>query len=143
MKSLVLKGLQNSVQLTLTMVLLSLSAISFSQGILKAEVRNTNCPVEHYEAYTWYFGQNAGIDFLQDPRAALTNMWGYNMPQCSAVLSDSAGNLLLYTDGKNVWDSRRLLMPNGTGLDGNPGLTQPAIIVPNPEDPDIYYIFTS
>ena len=142
MKSLVLKNFQNSVQLILVLVLLSLSAISFSQGVLKAEIRNTNCPVAHYEAYTWYFGQNAGIDFLQDPRAALTDMWGYNMPQCSAVLSDSTGKLLLYTDGKNVWDSRRLLMPNGTGLDGNPGLTQPAIIVPNPEDPDIYYIFT-
>lgn len=99
------------------------------------------------EANNWFFGHNAGIQFLDDgtviplPGSAMTTNEG-----CS-TLSDPLGNLLFYTDGRNVWDKNHVIMPNGnynagTGLNGDPSSTQSGIIVPKKDDPNIYYIFT-
>src|SRR5690606_39065151 len=46
-----------------------------------------------------------------------------------------------------VWDRNHIIMPNGnymagTGLLGDPSSTQSGIIVPDKNNPDIYYIFT-
>lgn len=127
--------------LTATLLLVFTGTIT-AQGLLKAEVVNTNCPTSSKEAETWYFGQNAGIDFTSGDAVPLTDMSGLNVPQGNAVISDSLGNLLFYTDGMTVYDRRRNPMPNGSGLGGNPGVTQPAIIVPRPGPGRIYYIFT-
>ncbi|NDI98087.1 T9SS type B sorting domain-containing protein [Flavobacterium sp. LaA7.5] len=99
------------------------------------------------EANNWYFGNNAGIQFLEDgtvvtlPGGAIQTNEG-----CSSI-SDPEGNLLFYTDGRNVWDKNHVIMPNGnynggTGLLGDPSSTQSGIIVPKKGDPNIYYIFT-
>lgn len=60
---------------------------------------------------------------------------------CSSI-SDINGNLLFYTDGKTVWDRNHIIMPNGTNLFGDPSSTQSGIIVPKPNNANIYYIFT-
>lgn len=99
------------------------------------------------EANNWFFGQFAGMHFLEDgtveplPGSAMATNEG-----CSTI-SDSNGNLLFYTDGRNVWDRNHVLMPNGnylggTGLFGDPSSTQSGIIIPSEDNPDIYYIFT-
>ena len=99
------------------------------------------------EANNWYFGNFGGIHFLDDGSVeALTDGAMTTNEGCSSI-SDSNGNLLMYTDGRNVWDRNHVIMPNGnyalgTGLLGDPSSTQSAIIVPNEENPDIYYIFT-
>ena len=59
-----------------------------------------------------------------------------------ATISDANGNLLFYTDGVTVWNKIHGVMPNGTGLNGNPTTTQSAIIVPVIGDATRYYIFT-
>ncbi len=59
-------------------------------------------------------------------------------------MSDSAGNLLFYTDGITVWDKTHSVMEDGTGLyAGNGSSTQAALIVPHPGNSNLYYIFTS
>ncbi len=99
------------------------------------------------EARNWYFGRNAGIQFLPDGTVVpLAGGQVFTTEGCSSM-SDSDGNLLFYTDGRNVWDRRHRLMPNGnygagTGLMGDPSSTQSGIIVPKKGDPNIYYIFT-
>ncbi|MGQ2982692.1 T9SS type B sorting domain-containing protein [Flavobacterium sp.] len=99
------------------------------------------------EASNWYFGRFAGIHFLDDGSvAALSNGLMDTNEGCS-VISDADGNLLFYTDGRNVWDRNHVKMPNGnynmgTGLMGDPSSTQSGIIVPKKGDPNIYYIFT-
>lgn len=99
------------------------------------------------EANNWYFGLGGGIHFLDDGTVeALTDGVMQTNEGCSSI-SDSSGNLLMYTDGRNVWDRNHVIMPNGnytlgTGLMGDPSSTQSAIIVPNVDNPDIYYIFT-
>ena len=132
------------------MPILVLSAIQLlsplalkSQDYLKAELRTTNCPVSHDQADRWYFGQNAALDFRQgNPVADLSN-YVLNVRTSPAIISDSTGNVLFFTDGATVWNRNGGIMDNGTGLHGYPGHTMPAIIVPKPGSDTIYYIFTT
>ena len=85
----------------------------------------------------WYFGINAGLDFSSGTAVAVTN--GQLVSDNSASISDTAGNLLFYTDGKTVWNRNHQQMPNGTGLNGDPYGKE--VIVPKPLNDSIYYIF--
>ena len=61
------------------------------------------------------------------------------------VISDEAGNLLMYTDGFKVWNRNHSVMPNGNSLvpsHSSPAM-QRSVIVPKPGDANIYYIFTN
>ncbi len=93
------------------------------------------------EAANWYFGNNAGLNFNTSPPTALTDGALQTLEGC-ATISDSAGNLLFYTNGTLVWNRDHQVMPNGFGLLGEDTSTQSAIIVPNPQQANIYYIFT-
>lgn len=115
--------------------ILFLSFKSFSQG----------------EASNWFFGNRAGIKFNTDNSITVLstppNPIGINTSEGCSSFSDSTGNLLLYTDGRTVWDRNHVIMPNGnyaigTGLLGDPSSTQSGIIIPNPANPNIFYIFT-
>ena len=93
------------------------------------------------EAGIWYFGIKAGIDFNSGAPVALNNGLLITQEGC-ATISDKNGNLLFYTDGSTIWNANHKTMPNGSGLLGHSSSTQSAIIVPNPLNPKIYYIFT-
>jgi gliding motility-associated-like protein len=90
----------------------------------------------------WYFGHNAGLDFSGGAPVADINGQIFT-PEGSAVLSDTAGNLLFYTDGRVVWNRNHIAMPNGYGLFGGISSTQSALIVNKPGSDHICYIFTS
>jgi gliding motility-associated-like protein len=93
------------------------------------------------QAANWYFGQNAGLNFMSgSPTPILTGALN-TMEGCSSI-STSDGSLRFYTDGIHVWDRHDNLMPNGTGLMGDPSSTQSGIIVPKPGSNNIFYIFT-
>jgi len=99
--------------------------------------------IAQLQASNWYFGFNAGLSF--DPvTGAVTPLTNgqLNTNEGCASISDENGNLLFYTDGITVFDRNHLIMQNGQGLRGNPSSTQSAIIIPKPQDPDTYYIFT-
>lgn len=95
------------------------------------------------EASNWYFGNNAGINFdlSTNTVTALTNGQLATDEGCTSI-SDGNGDLLFYTDGITVYNKNHQVMANGNGLKGNPSSTQSAIIIPKPQDSDIYYIFT-
>lgn len=93
------------------------------------------------EAAIWYFGNKAGLDFNSGSPVALTNGELITTEGC-ATFSDKDGRLLFYTDGTYVWNKNHQIMPNGSGLLGHSSSTQSAIIIPNPSNPNIYYIFT-
>ena len=90
----------------------------------------------------WYFGSNAGITFNSGSPVALTNGVLITV-EGVATISDNSGNLLFYTDGLTVYNRLHGLMTNGLGLFGDASSTQSAIIVQKPDEPNIYYIFTS
>ncbi|MEM6686015.1 MAG: T9SS type B sorting domain-containing protein [Bacteroidota bacterium] len=93
------------------------------------------------EGANWYFGTQAGLNFSTSPPTALTN-GALSTNEGVATISDGNGQLLFYTDGSQVYDRNHLVTPNGSGLTGNSSSTQSAVIVPKPDDPNIYYIFT-
>ena len=99
------------------------------------------CLFGQQETAHWYFGTNAGLDFTSGSPVADTS-GALNTSEGSATISDICGNLLFYTDGVTVYTASHTIMQNGTGLYGNASSTQSAIIVPKPENPDLYYIFT-
>ncbi|MBN4066090.1 PKD domain-containing protein, partial [Candidatus Amoebophilus asiaticus] len=59
------------------------------------------------------------------------------------ICDKTTGQLLFYTNGETVWDRTHNAMPNGTGLNGIQFSTQAALIVPIPNDTNLYYIFTA
>lgn len=90
----------------------------------------------------WYFGDRAGIDFSSGMPVADTN-GNINVWAGCAAISDTNGNLFMYTDGFRVWNREHNIMPNGAGLaDSNSTPFQSSIIIPKPgENKNIYYIF--
>lgn len=93
------------------------------------------------EASKWYFGVNAGLDFMTSPPSILTN--GQMIAgEGSTGISDAAGNLLFYSDGSTIWNSAHVPMANGTGLAGSSAATQCGIVIKQPGNSNIYYIFT-
>lgn len=90
----------------------------------------------------WYFGAKAGITFNTTPPSALLD-GQVNTSEGCATISDDNGNILFYTDGITVWNKNHTIMPNGTGLLGDPSAAQSAVIVPKPGSLTNYYIFTT
>lgn len=93
------------------------------------------------EAANWYFGWNAGVNFSSGNPIALNDGALHTNEGCSSI-SDAFGNLLFYTDGITVWNRNHQPMPNGSGLLGDDDSTQSGLIVPQPNTPGIYYVFT-
>ncbi len=89
----------------------------------------------------WYFGGNAGVHFANGTVTAKTD-GKLNSNEGCATISDTAGNLLFYTDGTYIWNKIHNRMPNGNGLKGNASSTQSAMIVRKPNSMDIYYVIT-
>ncbi len=92
--------------------------------------------------YNWYFGNRAGVNFSSGAPVALTNGQIVTTEGCASI-SDATGNLLFYTDGVSVWNRNHVVMPNGSGLFGHASSTQSAIIVQQPGNANLYYIFTT
>ncbi|MBT8187441.1 MAG: T9SS type B sorting domain-containing protein [Croceitalea sp.] len=93
------------------------------------------------EAANWYFGKNAGLDFNTGrPRPLLDGQ--INTIEGCEAFSDGNGNLLFYTEGKTVWNKEHKVMPNGTDLKGSFSTSQAALVVPNPLNKNIFYVFT-
>ncbi len=97
------------------------------------------------EANIWYFGHKAGLDFSTSPPTAINGQ--LDTFEGASTISDSQGNLLFYSDGTNVWSKNHQLMKYTNGslannLLGNPSSTQSALVIPKPDDPSIYYLFT-
>lgn len=93
------------------------------------------------ETSKWHFGNFAGIDFMTTPPSAIIGA-SLTTSEGSSGISDAAGNLLFYTDGITVWNSTNAVMAGGTGLFGDPSTTQSAVVVKQPGNANIYYVFT-
>ncbi len=102
----------------------------------------SNCPRSQKQAMVWYFGEKAGIDFRSGQAVPLADGNLMNAFQATASVCDSVGNFRFFTNGKVVWDTTFSPMPNGTGLAGDPGVTQPCLIVPMGREESQYMVFT-
>ncbi|MGI9546637.1 MAG: T9SS type B sorting domain-containing protein [Flavobacteriaceae bacterium] len=94
------------------------------------------------ETSNWYFGRRAGIQFNTDGSVTALDDGRLTTFEGCATISDSFGDLLFYTDGITIYDRTHTIMQNGQALYGDASSTQSAIIVPDPADPDLFYVFT-
>ena len=97
------------------------------------------------EVKQWHFGNKAGLNFLTNPPTPITTS-SVNSTNLSlfatSSMADANGNLLFYTNGKNIWNSNNNIMANGTGLiSGN--TMQTNISLKKPGSSNLYYIFTT
>ncbi|MEA3505017.1 MAG: gliding motility-associated C-terminal domain-containing protein [Bacteroidota bacterium] len=96
------------------------------------------------EAENLIFQPGVGITANSDGEIVFTPNGVMDDPgKGSAAISDKEGNLLFFTNGMTVWNSNFNVMAKGSGLKGNLGCTQPAVIVPQPDDEGVYFVFTT
>lgn len=88
----------------------------------------------------WYFATRVGMRFAN---GQVTPSGCSQMVSASGTASVSdprSGQLLFYSDGRNVWNRLHRPMTNGQGLIG--AATQSALPVPVPGHDSLYYLFT-
>ncbi|HYV94579.1 MAG TPA: hypothetical protein VE978_22590 [Chitinophagales bacterium] len=94
----------------------------------------------------WYFGDHAGVDFNSGIPVALTNGQTYLLDghaEGTAVICDSSGSLLFYTNGDKIWNRNQQIMLNGDSLLSSFSSTQSSLIIPKPGSDNLFYLFTT
>ncbi|MCF0069565.1 T9SS type A sorting domain-containing protein [Dyadobacter sp. CY261] len=102
------------------------------------------------QALHWNFGAFAGFDFSLNCQPTAVADSKIDTHEGTASISDSVtGQLLFYSDAIEVWNRENEPMPNSGDGDPTPGinrgfspLSQGALIVPSPDRPSIYYLFS-
>ena len=121
---------KNGLKNILILLITCFASISYGQNLM-----NNN----------WFFGYNAGLNFNTSPAPAISiGGWASVAEEASSAISDSAtGNLLFYTNSDTIYDASHSPMPNGMNLLGGGNSShQGVIIVPDPGNPDRYYVFS-
>lgn len=94
------------------------------------------------EAAVWYFGEQAGLSFVDGRPEVLLDGQIDSLEGCASIASPD-GDLLFYTNGETIWNRNHEVMQNGEDIGGNFSSTQAALIVPKPGSASIYYVFTT
>lgn len=98
--------------------------------------------VAQHDYTVWCFGNGAGISFAGPSPVPISS--SLRSLEGAASISDPVtGALLFYTDGEKVFNADHVPMPNGTGLQGSVNSAQSALIIPRPNAPRTFYVFTS
>lgn len=98
-------------------------------------------------ANVWHFGNQAGLDFNPQPGdpPGTPSVTPITFPLVSnegvATISDENGQVILSTNGNEVFDREGTIV--GTGLGGSQNSTQSALIIPFAADPTLFYIFVT
>lgn len=102
----------------------------------------------------WYFGNKAAISFnpiinQPIPSAILNSAMKATIAdillssRAAASISDTAGQLLFYTNGQLVYNRNHQLMAGSIAPVADTNIRWSCIIVPHPANSNIYYIFSS
>ena len=101
------------------------------------------CAQAQGEYSTWYFGQQAGLQLAARSAPQVLLDGRLISPSACATLSDAAGNLLLYSNGEQVWNRQHQLMAGGQVLGGNVVAAQGCALLRSPNGASaVAYILT-
>ena len=100
-----------------------------------------NISLAQFEGNIWYFGNQAGIDFSTGKPVSILNSQMESKEGC-AVICNSEGKLLFYTNGETVWNKNHEILLNGNNLLGGQGSSQSSLILQKPGNVNEYYLFT-
>ncbi|PKP16717.1 MAG: hypothetical protein CVU06_14165, partial [Bacteroidetes bacterium HGW-Bacteroidetes-22] len=90
----------------------------------------------------WFFGDFAGLSFQSNPPSVLLNA-GLGGIGGTAVASDSAGQLLFYSNSSNIYNRNHTLMYNGNNVGISMGWLASAVFAaPFVGNDKLYYLFT-
>lgn len=113
-------------------LVISLVVIAFSVSVTYGQKYANHWPFSNYE-----------LNF-SNSQVSVTRTYAPHLNRGMGVISDNAGNLLMYTDGYSLFTKNHTLMPNGGNL--IPATTsnslQESMIIPKPGDDNIFYVFT-
>ncbi len=91
----------------------------------------------------WYFGWGAAMTFNLGNPVALSGSYMNMAPDGTSItVSDSSGNFLFCSNGREVFDINNWWMQNDNGLLGGNKCQQPVFCVQNIGNPSRYYLFT-
>lgn len=113
-----------------------LVSILFQSHAQDSDIRRT---------YTWHFGHGSALDFSSGTPQYISGSEVYGNEGVASI-SDTCGNLLFYSNGDTLWNRNNQVMPNGLGLLGPDyymSSTQSCLIVPQPGNDSIYFVFTN
>lgn len=110
--------------------------------------------------YTWIFGssistsEHFAFNFTQDTGSLKHIILPFAFSNTNSCISDENGNLLLYFNGCDIANGRHEILENGSGFNagipgdfecpknyGYPGPYQSALILPQPDAENIYFVF--
>ena len=101
------------------------------------------------QAAHWIFGKNVHIEypFGPDPLRLHNDLYNFNIMETeteegSSTISDVNGNLLLYSNGNDIYNKFHEKMNSDFILEGNFEATQSSIIIPFPTKYNQYILFT-
>ena len=94
------------------------------------------------EGNIWIFGTGAGIDFNSGSAVAISS--SCTGAEGTASISTEDGDLLMYSNGKSVWNREDDMMPGGSSLmTSDPSSTsQASAIFPVPGSDSLFYVFS-
>ncbi len=95
------------------------------------------------EQNIWYFGPGLGLDFNNGTPPKVLTDGAMDASEGTASIADANGKLLFYSDGTAVWNKNHQLMANGDGLLGSANSAQSSLIVKQPGNNNIYFLFTT
>jgi hypothetical protein len=94
----------------------------------------------HSQSVVWKFGNFGGLKFNSNGTTSTHSGSYANGGGGATGITDESGNLIFYTDGKNVWDGNNTLI--SSALMGTTISTQSPVIIPVPGQCNKYMIFT-
>lgn len=106
-------------------------------------VFNTFFSISQKEASNWIFPSNCGLYF---DSLEISSLSGVNLAfgECTSSYSDPYSGELIFWAGPNAIYNRYFeIMPNGSNISGSVSSTQGSLIVPMPNFPNIFYVFTT
>lgn len=107
------------------------------------------------DALQWHIGPGLVIDFSTDPPSTSSgpNNTAINGQGGTAAICNDQGQLLFYSNGTNVWNQNNEIMPGLANwpptalgfpaLGGGLAPSHGALIVPIPDNPNQYYLFSA